>query len=282
MNKVINTFLDELKFFVSTPALLWQFIFLIIPLFFIFITSFFNENLTIDLSNFFSVLNYPHLKIIGRTLIISLINSFLCLIIAYPVAYFLAFKTKKFKNIWLTILMLPLWVNFLVQVYSWFFILEKQGIVNNILLSFGFINQPLHLINNFFAVFLVMLHVYLPFMIMPLYNVLEKFDFQLIEASLDLGATRWETFRKITLPLSLSGVYLGFFLVFVMSFGEVAIPLLLGGSKNLFVGSLISQYFLGTKDTQKGSAFTLLSGLTLALTLSIFYYITKRRRSKRI
>lgn len=275
-----NDRLNNFKFFVGLPALLWQILFLLIPLLFILILSFLGNNFTLQIDHFFSVLNYPHIKIILRTLLIAFFNTMFCLIIAYPVAYFLAFKAGKTKNLWLTFLMLPLWVNFLVQVYSWFFVLERNGLINSLLLSLNIISKPLHLINNLFAVMIVMIHVYLPFMIMPIYNVLEKFDFQLIEASLDLGATKWQTFKKITFPLSLSGVYLGFFLVFVMSFGEVAIPILLGGSKTFFVGSLISQYFLGIRNIQKGATFTLISGLTLAVTLFIIFCIFKQNKKK--
>ena len=229
------------------------------------------------LNNFIDVLNSTHLIIIFRSIILALFVSILCLIIAYPVAYFLAFKADKWKSFYLFLLTLPLWVNFLVQVYAWFFVLEKSGIINKILISLGLISEPLHMINNMFAIILVMVHVYLPFMIMPLYNVLEKFDVQLIEASLDLGASKWTTFFRITFPLSLSGVYLGFFLVFVMSFGEVVIPLLMGGSKNLFVGTLISEYFLGARNMPRGSAFTFLSTIILILVLLILYRLLKKK-----
>lgn len=277
MERKNNFFLNKLTFFVSTPAILWQAIFLGIPLLFIFASTFFDQSFfKVSFKNLFSVIDYIHLKIILRTLIVSLLNTILCLIIAYPVAYFLAFKTHKSRNLLLSFLLLPLWINFLVQVYSWFFVLEQNGLINSTLLSLGIISKPLHLINNTFSVVLVMVHVYLPFMIMPLYNVLEKFDFQLIEASKDLGASKWQTFKRITFPLSLPGVYLGFFLVFVMSFGEVAIPLLMGGNKSLFVGSLISDYFLGARNIALGSAFTLFSSIILGIALFIFYLLFRK------
>jgi spermidine/putrescine transport system permease protein len=278
MNKIDNK-LNNFKFFMGSPALVWQILFLAIPFIFIFFVSFFTTNFEFNISYFFSIINFDHLKIISRTLLVSFFNTILCLLIAYPIAYFLAFRTGKHKNLWLTFLMLPLWVNFLVQVYAWFFVLEQNGIINSTLLTLGIISSPLHLINNIFAITIVMVHVYLPFMIMPLYNVLEKFDFQLIEASEDLGASKWQTFKKITFPLSLPGVYLGFFLVFVMSFGEVAIPVLLGGNKTFFVGSLISQYFLGVRNVPKGSAFTLLSLIILVATMFLLYLIFRKKRS---
>lgn len=278
MQKIKNFFLNEISFFVSLPALLWQILFFFIPLMFIIYLGFTDKAfLSFTLNNFIAVLDITHLSVIFRSIILALFVSILCLLIAYPVAYFLAFRTERWKSFYLFLLTLPLWVNFLVQVYAWFFVLEKQGIINKILLSSGLISQPLHMINNLFAIVIVMVHVYLPFMILPLYNVLEKFDVQLIEASLDLGASKWTTFFRVTFPLSLSGVYLGFFLVFVMSFGEVVIPLLMGGNKNLFAGTLISEYFLGARNMPHGSAFTFLSTVIMILILLLLYKIFKKR-----
>lgn len=283
MQKLKKIFSDEFSFFIVAPAFLWQIMFLWAPLIFVLFLGFMNSDSShFTLDNFKAIINFTHLKVILRSLIIAVMNTFLALLFAYPVSYFIVFRSKKWKNVLLFFLTLPLWVNFLIQVYSWFFLLEYHGIINQILMTIGIIKYPLHLVNNSFAVLLVMLHVYLPFMIMPLYNALEKIDYNLIEASADLGANKWDTFLKITFPLSLPGVYLGFFLVFVMSFGEVAIPMLLGGNKILFVGNLISEYFLGAKNVNRGSAFTLLSGLFLGLILLCLYFILNRKLFKKL
>jgi len=278
MEKIKKIFLDQVSFFFSLPALVWQTIFLGLPMLVIFYLSITDGNFFgLTLEHFRSVVDYTHFKVIFRSLITAFISSMLCLIIGYPVAYFLAFKVKKGRNFLLFLFTIPLWVNFLVQVYAWFFILEQGGLLNRALLSLRITSHPFHMINNTFAVILVMVHVYLPFMIMPLYNTLEKFDKQLIEASLDLGAGRWTTFRRVTFPLSLSGINLGFFLVFVMSFGEVIIPLLLGGNKNLFVGTLISDYFIWSRNVPQGAAFTILSILVLSATMFCLYLFTGRK-----
>lgn len=277
MERIKKSFYNEIKFFVLLPALLWQILFLIMPFLFILYLSFFDKSGAFTLNNFISVLDYTHFKIIFRTILIALFNAILCATIGYPVAYFLALKANKWKVTLIFFLTLPLWVNFLVQVYSWFFVLQEHGVVNNILMSMGLIKEPFHAINNIFAVIIVMLHVYLPFMIMPLYNALEKFDTGLVEASLDLGASSWQTFWKVTFPLTLSGLRLGFFLVLVMSFGEVAIPLLLGGSKSFFVGTLIYEYFLGAKNANQGAAFTLVSAIALLIILITSYLIFKKK-----
>ena len=278
MQKIKKSFLSEIPFFVSLPALLWQILFLFIPFLFILYLSFSKTALFgFTFENFAAVINFTHLQIIFRSIVIAFFSTIVCLIIAYPVAYFLAFKAQKWKSFCLFLLTLPLWVNFLVQVYAWFFVLEKEGIVNKILIFLRLTKEPVHMMNNTFAIVLVMIHVYLPFMIMPLYNVLEKFDVELIEASLDLGASKWKTFFWVTFPLSLSGVYLGFFLVFVMSFGEVVIPLLLGGGKKLFVGTLISEYFLGARNMPRGAAFTIFSSIILGITLIVFYALLRKK-----
>jgi len=277
MKNLKEKFLDNIPFFVSVPAILWQLLFLCLPILFIFYMAFSTGFFSFTFEYFRGILDWVHLRIIVRSLLVAMLNATLCLLVAYPVAYFLALKVKKMKNFLLFLLTLPAWVNFLIQVYSWFFVLERNGIINKFLLSTGIISDPLHMINNQFAISLVMFHIYLPFMIVPLYNILEKFDPQLIDASLDLGANRIVTFFRITFPLSLSGVYLGFFLVFVMTFGEVVIPMFLGGNKTLFVGTLISEYFFGARNMHTGAAFTLLSSMFMGATLLLLYILLKNK-----
>ena len=207
----------------------------------------------------------------------ALFTALSCLAIAYPVAYFLALRVKRYKNFLLFLFTLPFWTNFLVLVYAWFFLLEYNGLINTLLMKVGFISQPLHMANSFFAIGIVMVYCYVPFMLMPLYAVLEKFDPRLIESSFDLGANSWQTFKKVVLPASLPGIRTGFFLVFVPSFGEFAIPALLGGSKYMFVGSLISYYFLMARNIYLGAAFTVLSAVVLALVSFGIYLVLKRK-----
>ncbi len=152
------------------------------------------------------------------------------------------------------------------------FVLERQGFLNKLLLSVGIINQPIQFLYTPMAVAVVMLYCYLPFMILPLYGVLEKFDLRLIEASLDLGASSTKTFFRVTLPLTMSGVRNGFFLVMVPAFGEYAIPAVMGGGKYFYVGSLIASYFLESRSPGLGAAFAALSGLLMLMTV---YMISK-------
>lgn len=173
------------------------------------------------------------------------------------------------------LLALPFWINFLLQVYAWCFILERNGLINLLLLKLGIIHEPLYLMNNMFSVILVMIQAYLPFMILPIYSGMSRFNKHLIEASYDLGASAVYTFWHITLPLTISGIKTGFLLIMVMTFGEFTIPTLLGGGKKLFVGTLISEYFFTSRSMSQGSAFVCASGLALCLAIFVVSRIFK-------
>ena len=205
------------------------------------------------------------------SILLALSNSLLCLIIAFPLAYFLAFTGKKYKNIFLFFLIVPFWTNFLLHVYAWFYVLERHGFINTLFLKIGLISHPIQFLNSMPAVMLMMVYYYLPFMVLPLYSSLERLNYTLIEASYNLGATFFTTFRRILIPITRRGIRSGFFLVFIPSFGEFVIPELMGGDKKMFVGTVVSQYILGEGTGSLGAAFTLLSGIILILT-TIFLY----------
>ncbi len=272
---------SQLYLFMSMPALLWEFLFLCIPIISIIGISFISAHGSFfpTLANYFSLLSPIYFRIIARSTILALVNAFMCLLLAYPVVYFLVFRIKRFKHILLFLLVLPFWTSLLVQAYAWFFVLEKHGLINSLLMKIGLISTPLHLLNSQLAIYLVMTYCYLPFMILPLYTALEKIDRKLIEASLDLGAGPFQTFLRVTWPLSLTGIRTGFFLVFVPSFGEFVIPALLGGTKSFYIGSLIEQYFLVSRDVYTGAAFTCLAGLILVLIACIIYSYFNRLTS---
>lgn len=273
----------EIPFFLSVPALVWQLLFFYIPTLLVIAVSFVKRTgLGFTLDHYAYFLDFSFIWIIVRSLGLALATSCMCLLVAYPVCYYLAVRVRRFQNVFLFFLILPFWTSLLVQVYSWFFVLDRYGLINTILQKLGFIQEPLPLLNNLFAVYVVMVYCYLPFMIMPLYAQLEKLNRRLLEASADLGATAWQTFWRVTVPLSLPGIKTGFFLVFVPSFGELVVPTLLGGGKHFFVGSLIAHYFLSAREPHSGAAFTVLSGLVLAGCVAIIYayfaWLTRRRK----
>jgi spermidine/putrescine transport system permease protein len=277
----IKKFISKnISFILTVPAVLWEVLFLYIPLVLVVLISIqrsIDSSLfDVTLAHYAALFNAPYFHIIARSAIVALGVTCICLFLAYPVAYFLALRvSSRWKNALLFLLTLPFWTNFLIQIYSWVFVLDNNGLINTFLLKTGIIQEPLHLVNNMGAIFLVMVYYYLPFMMMPLYSILEKIQHEVLEASMDLGATHWQTFRRITIPLSMSGIKTGVFLVFVPAFGEFAIPSIIGGGQQMFVGSLISHYFLVARDNQLGAAFTILSGLILLVCALLFNWWCK-------
>lgn len=276
-----NTSRTELPFAAGAPALIWQVLFFYVPLLFIIVSSFMQVS---DLGKFegftFShlqlFLNLTYFKVILSSLILALANSVACFLVAFPLAYFLAFISRRFKNMFLFLLIVPFWTNFLLHVYAWFYVLERHGFLNNMLLKLGLIQEPLHLLNSAPAIMIMMIYYYLPFMVLPIYSSLERFNYKLIEASYVLGGSFFSTLKRILLPLNKNGIRAGFFLVFIPSFGEFVIPELMGGDKKMFVGTVVSQYILGEGTGSLGAAFTLLSGIVLIFsTLALYVVINK-------
>lgn len=272
---------SELPFAIGIPALIWQMLFFYVPLLLLFVTSFIKVSETEVFQGFTfthvtQFLTPTYLKVIFASLLLAISNVILCFLIAYPLAYFIAFRGKKYRNLLLFFLIVPFWTNFLLHVYAWFYVLEKQGFLNQLLLSIGLINQPLHLLNTPFAIMVMMVYYYLPYMVLPIYASLEHFNYSLIEASYDLGATFGQTLRRVMLPLTRRGIIAGFFLVYVPSFGEFAIPELMGGDKQIFVGNVVSEYILGMGTGSLGSAFTLVSAIFLLISIGFFIFLINR------
>lgn len=280
MRTIKERFFDSLAYGISLPAFIWQALFMWLPLIIVMGASIYSTSTGLTGQFYESLMSAAHARIIMRSLWLALFNACFCLVVAYPIAYFIVFYARQWKNTLVFLLTLPFCVNFVVHVYAWFFILERHGLLNQCLIKIGLISQPIHIINSIIGVAIVMFQVYLPFVILPLYTSLEKFDRRLIEASLDLGATSRETFWRIIFPLTLPGARLGFFLVFGMSFGEYIIPQLIGGGKSLFVGTLISEYFIISRAFPLGSAFTCLSAIVLVSAMALCAYGFKRLAGK--
>ena len=258
-----------ISLFATVPAILWQALFLLVPLSIVGYFSFIDEATgRFTLGNYLTLFDIIYLRIVARSSLMSVSVAVTCFILAYPVAYFLALRVGRWKGPLLFLAMVPFWTNFLVQIYAWFFLLERNGVINTFLGKLGL--GEVVTVNSLFAVFLVTVYCYLPFMLVSLYIVMERIDRRLLEASHDLGATPWQTLSRITLPLSLPGVRVGTLLVLIPVFGEFAIPSLMGGSHYMFVGSLISYYSLVVQNKGLAAAFTGLSGLVLLLIVVLF------------
>jgi putrescine transport system permease protein len=189
-----------------------------------------------------------------KSLKIAAISTVLCLLLGYPMAYGIAKSQPGTRNILLMLVILPFWTSFLLRVYAWIVMLGKTGAINSLLLKVGLISTPIEMLYTDGAVYLGIVYTYIPFMILPLYSVLEKMDTNLQDAAADLGARRWQVFFNITLPLSMPGVIAGSMLVFIPAVGEFVIPSLLGGIDSLMIGRTLYDEFFINRDWPLASA----------------------------
>jgi spermidine/putrescine transport system permease protein len=262
-----------------TPVTIWLGLFFLVPLLLILAYSFGTSNiyggitLGFNPGNYFRVFDPLYLEIIVRTFVIAAITTVLCFALGYPLAYFIVFKGRRWRNVLILLVMVPFWTSLLIRAYSWVVILSGNGIANKTLQFLGIIDEPATLIFTSQAVLMGMVYSYLPFMILPLYASLEKFDTRLKEAAKDLGASRWHTFWRVTFPLSMPGVIAGSILVFIPSAGEFVIPQLLGGSRTVMTGSLIQNQFGSARDWAFGSALSVM--LAVLLLAAILFYVRR-------
>lgn len=208
----------------------------------------------------------------GRSVLFSLISTFFCLLIGYPMAMLIARSHKKYRDLLLLLVIIPFWSCFLIRVYAWMIILGPQSgvsvLVNTCFQFLGW--QPIELLHTQVAVIICLVYINLPFMVLPLYANLEKHDYALIEAGRDLGATRLRTFLKITLPLSIPGVLAGSALVFIPCIGMFVVPELVGNNHSLMIGNLIKQQFLDSMNWPLGSVTSILMTISvLAISLMV-------------
>jgi putrescine transport system permease protein len=198
------------------------------------------------------------------------VTTVLCLLIGYPFAYFMARARAAIRPTLLMLVMLPFWTSFLLRIYAWKGILASNGLLNNLLLALGLIDAPLTMLHTPFSLVIGMVYAYLPFMILPLYANLVKMDIRLLEAAADLGATPWQAFWRITVPLSKSGIIAGAMLVLIPCVGEFVIPELLGGPETLMIGRVLWDEFFSNNDWPMASAVTVIMILLILFPMAIF------------
>ena len=245
----------------SGPYLFWAVSFIIIPLLMILYYGLTDKSGNFTLMNLAQITTQENLKALGLALLLSFVSTLICLILAYPLAMILSEKNVNQTSFIVLIFILPMWMNFLLRTLAWQNLLEKNGVINMIL---HFFHLPdLTLINTPGAIILGMVYNFLPFMVLPIYNVLSKIDKDVIFAARDLGANSLQTFSKIILPLSVPGIISGITMVFVPSLTTFVISDLLGGSKILLIGNVIEQEF------KQGRHWNTGSGLSLVLMIFI-------------
>ena len=212
------------------------------------------------------------------SVVIAGISTLLALLVGYPIAYGMARAPESIRPTLLMLVILPFWTSFLIRVYAWIGILKPEGLLNQLLLSIGVIDEPLIILNTHSAIFIGIVYSYLPFMILPLYSALEKMDYSLIEAAQDLGCPPMTAFWKITFPLSLPGVIAGCLLVFIPAVGEFVIPDLLGGSQTLMIGRTLWNEFFSNRDWPVSSAVAVI--LLLLLVVPIMFFQQAQARAQ--
>ncbi|MNM37614.1 Spermidine/putrescine transport system permease protein PotB [compost metagenome] len=211
-----------------------------------------------------------YLGIYWDTILLSVLTTALCLLLSYPLAYYIANAGPRMQTWGLVLITVPFWINFLIRTYAWVLLLRTQGIVNELLLGIGLISEPLQMLYTKGAVLLGMVYTFIPFMVLPIYVALEQMDKKLLEAASDLGATRWRSFWHITLPQTKSGIMTGSVLVYVSTTGMFVVTDILGGAKSAMISNIIQSQFLGARNWPFGSALSVIFVITSLILIALF------------
>lgn len=251
----------------SLPYALWSMAFVIIPLLMVFYFGLTDKNGKFTISNILSISLPVHFKSLLIALLLSLISTIICLLLSYPLAMILSSMNSGNNRLMILIFVLPMWMNFLLRTLAWQTLLENEGVINTILRA---IHLPgLKIINTPYAIVFGMIYNFLPFMVLPIYNVLCKIDKNLLNAARDLGANEIQTFLKVTLPLSVPGIISGITMVFVPALTTFVISDLLGGSKILLIGNVIEQEFTLNSNWNLGSGLSIVLMLFIVISMII-------------
>jgi len=264
-------------FSLLSPALIWLLVFIAAPLAIVVIVSLATRGAygktiyDFTFANFLRAFNPVYLRAYWRTLWIATTTTVLCAVVSYPVAYYLALRApERWKRPLLVLTVIPFWTSFLIRTYAWILLLRSEGVINSALMGTGLVSSPLKLLYSDFAVLIGQVYGELPFMILPIYVALDRLDVRLLEAAQDLGANRFWTFVKVTLPLSRAGLIAGTVLVFIPSLGAFITPDLLGGAKSVMIGNLIQNQF-AQLNQPFGSALSLILTAAVLLLLAIAF-----------
>ena len=265
----------------TLPLIIWIFLFFLVPLCIIFMYSFLKKGLyggviyEFSLKAYQSLLNPSLFAVFFNTLYISILATFFIIMLAIPTSYFIA--RSNHKNLLLFLIIIPFWTNFLIRIYAWIAILGNNGFLNQFLLRFHLIENNVQFLYNPAAVILVLTYTYLPFAILPLYSTIEKFDFSLLEAARDLGATKFQSFIKVLIPNVRSGIFSAILFSFIPAFGAYAIPQLVGGINSFMLGNIIARELTVTRNWPLASAMSTM--LTLLTLLSIIIFMRQNKKN---
>ena len=272
-------------FSLLSPTLLLMVVALAVPLGILITMSFWTQDY-LDFNKGFYLTNYAaffekkkYWVLLLRSMGISGLVTLTTVILAYPMAYFIAFRVEKNKLVWLILITVPFWTSYLLRVFAWKIVLGYNGVINSGLMSVGLIAEPLEfLLYNKFSVVITLAHAWAAFAILPIYLSLEKIDRSWLEAAKDLGEGPFMTFVRVTLPLSLPGVIAASLLVFIPTVGDYVTPTLVGGPRGIMIGNIIQSQFGKAANWPMGAALSVISMITVTLAVCGFLWLTSRFR----
>ncbi|SJZ35924.1 spermidine/putrescine transport system permease protein [Cetobacterium ceti] len=265
----------------TLPVTIWMTIFFAIPMLIVLVYAFLKKGtyggveLKFTLESFKIFADPIFLEIFAKTIYIAILVTIFTVLLAIPTSYFIA--RSKYRKELLFLIIIPFWTNFLIRIYSWIAILGSNGFINNFLIKIGLIDKPFMMLYNTGAVVLISVYTSLPFAILPLYAIIEKFDFSLIEAARDLGATNCQAFLKVFIPNIKSGITTATLFTFIPTLGSYAVPKLVGGTRATMLGNIIAQHLTVTRNWPLASAISAVLIIATSIALIIFTKFTKSR-----
>lgn len=258
------------------PIIFWLGLFLVVPMLIVVVISFMSRDTLGNVVMGFNLEGYKrffeplYLGIYWDTIVLSVTTTVLCLLLSYPLAYYIANAGTKMRTWGLILITVPFWINFLIRTYAWVLLLRTQGVVNNLLIGLGWIGEPLQMLYTKGAVLLGMVYTFIPFMVLPIYVAIEQMDKKLLEAASDLGATSWRAFWHVTLPQTKSGIMTGAVLVYVSTTGMFVVTDILGGAKSAMISNIIQSQFLGARNWPFGAALSVIFVITSLILIALF------------
>lgn len=264
------------KWMFILPIIIYTVFLIALPILYIIIISFFKSDSyggmihTVTLQNYIELFDVVYLKIFLKSALIAIVTTIICVLISYPFVLAVSHKSKKTQQILMTLVMVPFLTNSLIRMYGWIVLLRKSGVINSLLLGIGALDEPLSLMYNTLGIIVGMVYTLLPFMILPLYSSVSTIDKSLLEASSDLGASKWKCFKKVIFPQTVPGLFNGALMVFTPALGYFFIVDILGGGKLMILGNLIKNQFLTARNWPFGAAISVFLIVITYILISLY------------
>ena len=265
-----------IKWIFVLPIIIYTVFLIALPILYIIAISFFNSDSyggmiqTITLQNYIELFDMVYLKVFVKSALIAIITTVICVLISYPFVLAVSHKSKKIRQVLMTLVMVPFLTNSLIRMYGWIVLLRKSGVINSLLMGLNITSEPLSLMYNNFGIIVGMVYTLLPFMILPLNSSVSTIDKSLLEASSDLGASKWKIFKNVIFPQTIPGLFNGALMVFTPALGYFFIVDILGGGKIMILGNLIKNQFLTARNWPFGAAISVFLILITYLLISLY------------